>query len=122
MACRNTVCELTYHKLANLMLSLSDLQGFLQKVESDTKEAENHAKEGAAMSAESETKVKRKRENEAMKYYRCGRIGHHQNECYSSKWICYVCNKLVNDYKSSTYPQKAQAPGGDRGTCPLIFL
>ncbi len=43
------------------------------------------------MSAESEPKVKRKRENEAMKCYRYGRIGHHQNECYSSKWICYAC-------------------------------
>ncbi len=41
MACRNTVHELTYHKLANPMLSLSDLQGFLWKVESDTKKAEN---------------------------------------------------------------------------------
>ncbi len=99
--------EVQYYKLANPNLMLSELQEFLRQLIADKKEAEERISSGkptAALAAEVKKKNADIRKNVDNKCRRCGRLGHHQSECYSTKWICYGCERLVDNHEADTCP------------------
>lgn len=91
--------------MANPNLTLSEPLEFLRQLIADKKEAEERISSGkptATLNAEAESKNREKRKNNDNKCCRCGKLGHHQSDFYSKKWICYVCEKLVDNHEADS--------------------
>ncbi len=103
MACTKNFKEVVYFKLANPQIPLCDIQNFLRQIVSETEEGELRSIENKPSTALTADEAGEKKK---IKCYKCGCLGHHQSQCISATWICYNCEKMVDDHESENCPER----------------